>query len=118
MLQNSLHQGRSQFDARSVLFVRKHSKLAKTPLADIFNIPILQCLSLVTQVHKKKRGTCFQIPRSRAQYVVRSVLPAISAATVPTATISSTATSIASSTEASRAWSLRFCLIDGQGSSS
>ncbi len=32
-------QGRSHFDARSVLIVREHGKMARTPLAAFFNIP-------------------------------------------------------------------------------
>ena len=35
----SVQQGRSQFGARSVLTVREHGKLARTPLAAFFNIP-------------------------------------------------------------------------------
>ncbi|MEC4673184.1 MAG: hypothetical protein VST68_03235 [Nitrospirota bacterium] len=35
----SVQQGRSPFDARSVLPVREHGKWARTPLADFFNIP-------------------------------------------------------------------------------
>jgi len=65
----SAQQGRNHFDARSVHAVREHSKMARTPLEGFFNIPILQCLSLVTQVIKKKRGICSQIPRSRALHV-------------------------------------------------
>ena len=34
-------QGRSQFDARSVLSVREHGKMARTPLAFFFNIPLI-----------------------------------------------------------------------------
>ncbi|MEC4672752.1 MAG: hypothetical protein VST68_01060, partial [Nitrospirota bacterium] len=34
-------QGCSQFDARSVLTVREHGKLARTPLAAFFNIPLM-----------------------------------------------------------------------------
>jgi len=37
----SVQQGRSRFDARSVLGVREHSKRARTPLAAFFNIPII-----------------------------------------------------------------------------
>jgi len=36
-----VQQGRSRFDARSVLIVREHGKRARTPLAAFFNIPIL-----------------------------------------------------------------------------
>jgi hypothetical protein len=35
-----VQQGRSLFDARSVLSVREHDKMARTPLAAFFNIPI------------------------------------------------------------------------------
>jgi len=35
----SVHQGRSRFDARSVLSVREHGKTARTPLAAFFSIP-------------------------------------------------------------------------------
>ena len=35
----SVQQGRSLFDARSVLSVREHGKMARTPLAAFFNIP-------------------------------------------------------------------------------
>ncbi|MEC4674911.1 MAG: hypothetical protein VST68_12045 [Nitrospirota bacterium] len=36
----SVQQGRSQLDARSVLPVREHSKMARTLLAAFFNIPL------------------------------------------------------------------------------
>jgi len=36
----SVQQGRSHFDARSVHFVREHGKMARTPLAAFFNIPL------------------------------------------------------------------------------
>jgi len=35
----SVQQGRSYCDARSVLSVREHGTMARTPLADFFNIP-------------------------------------------------------------------------------
>ncbi len=35
----SVQQGRSSFDARSVHVVREHGKRARTPLAAFFNIP-------------------------------------------------------------------------------
>jgi hypothetical protein len=38
----SVQQGRSLFDARSVLSVREHGKRARTPLAAFFNIPLWQ----------------------------------------------------------------------------
>ncbi len=34
-----VRQGRSHFEARSVLTVREHRKMARTPLAAFFNIP-------------------------------------------------------------------------------
>ena len=37
----SVQQGRSPFDARSVLIVREHGKRARTPLAAFFNIPLI-----------------------------------------------------------------------------
>ena len=37
----SVQQGRSHFDARSVLIVREHGKMARTPLAAFFNLPVL-----------------------------------------------------------------------------
>ena len=37
--EGSVQQGRSHFDARSVLSVREHGKMARTPLAAFFNIP-------------------------------------------------------------------------------
>ncbi len=39
MFKKVLQQGRSPFDARSVLIVREHGKMARTPLAAFFNIP-------------------------------------------------------------------------------
>jgi len=38
--EGSIQQGRSHFDARSVLIVREHGKMARTPLAAFSNIPI------------------------------------------------------------------------------
>jgi len=50
-------QGRSPFDARSVLSVREHGKRARTPLAAFFNIPLKEigftfsrCLANVKQL--------------------------------------------------------------------
>jgi len=37
-----VQQGRSDFGARSVLPVREHGKMARTTLADFFNIPFRQ----------------------------------------------------------------------------
>jgi len=51
-----VQQGRSPFDARSVLSVREHGKRARTPLAAFFNIP--SCLNKPIQnthgEHKSK----------------------------------------------------------------
>ena len=38
--EGSVQQGRSHFDARSVQGVREHDKMARTPLAAFFNIPM------------------------------------------------------------------------------
>jgi hypothetical protein len=40
MIKKVIQQGRSHFDARSVLPVREHDKIARTPLVAFFNIPI------------------------------------------------------------------------------
>jgi hypothetical protein len=42
MIKKVIQQGRSNFDARSVLPVREHDKIARTPLVAFFNIPIWQ----------------------------------------------------------------------------
>jgi hypothetical protein len=39
MIKTVVQQGRSHFGARSVLLVREHGKMARTPLAAIFSIP-------------------------------------------------------------------------------
>ncbi len=39
MFKKAVQQGRSDFGARSVLSVREHDKMARTPLVDFFNIP-------------------------------------------------------------------------------
>jgi hypothetical protein len=46
MIKKVIQQGRSDFDARSVLPVREHDKIARTPLVAFFNIPIQSILSL------------------------------------------------------------------------
>ncbi len=38
----SVQQGRSHFGARSVLSVREHEKMARTPLAAFFNIALME----------------------------------------------------------------------------
>jgi hypothetical protein len=40
MVKKVVQQGRSDFDARSVLSVREHDKMARTPLVAFFNIPL------------------------------------------------------------------------------
>ncbi len=40
MVKKVVQQGRSHFDARSILPVDEHGKKARTPLAAFFNIPI------------------------------------------------------------------------------
>ncbi len=37
LFKKSVQQGHSPFYARSVLAIREHGKLARTPLADFFN---------------------------------------------------------------------------------
>jgi hypothetical protein len=39
MIKKVIQQGRSDFDARSVLPVREHDKMARTPLVDFFTFP-------------------------------------------------------------------------------
>jgi hypothetical protein len=39
MIKKVIQQGRSDFDARSVLPVREHNKIARTPLVAFCNIP-------------------------------------------------------------------------------
>ena len=39
MVKKVIQQGHSPFDARSVLSVREHDKMARTPLVAFFNIP-------------------------------------------------------------------------------
>jgi hypothetical protein len=39
MIKKVIQQGRSDFDARSVLPVREHDKMARTLLVAFFNIP-------------------------------------------------------------------------------
>jgi hypothetical protein len=42
MIKKVVQQGCSHFGARSVLSVREHGKMARTPLAGFFNIPLLR----------------------------------------------------------------------------
>ncbi|MDH3772574.1 MAG: hypothetical protein OET79_16510 [Nitrospirota bacterium] len=41
MFKKVVQQGHSHFDARNVHGVREHGKMARTPLAAFFNIPII-----------------------------------------------------------------------------
>ncbi len=45
----SVQQGHSHFDARSVLVIREHGKMARTPLAAFFNRPVMDI-----DVHRNK----------------------------------------------------------------
>jgi hypothetical protein len=49
MIKKVIQQGRSDFDARSVLPVREHDKIARTPLVAFFNIPmvVVNCLTFL-----------------------------------------------------------------------
>jgi hypothetical protein len=47
MIKKVIQQGRSDFDARSVLPVREHDKIARTPLVAFFNIPLRQKISIL-----------------------------------------------------------------------
>ena len=42
MIKKVVQQGRSDFDARSVLPVREHDKIARTPLVAFFNLSITE----------------------------------------------------------------------------
>jgi hypothetical protein len=42
MIKKVIQQGRSDFGARSVLPVREHDKMARTPLVAFFNIPFMK----------------------------------------------------------------------------
>ena len=48
MIKKVIQQGRSDFDARSVLPVREHDKIARTPLVAFFNIPTIAMTPLAT----------------------------------------------------------------------
>ena len=41
MVKKDIQQGRRLFFERSVRLVREHEKMARTPLVDFFNIPIV-----------------------------------------------------------------------------
>ena len=45
-----VQQGHSHFCAQSVLLVREHGKMARTPLAAFFNSPPLESLFLATEI--------------------------------------------------------------------
>ena len=113
MFKKSAQKNREHFHGQNVDAACEHNKMTRNLPASFSHALILQCLSLVTQVIKKKRGICSQIPRSRARHVLIGLLPAISAATTTT-TISPTI----STTKPPCARSLWLGLIDGQGSPS
>ena len=46
MVKKVIQQGRSHLGARSVLAVREHSQMARTPLVAFFNIPLLGYLAV------------------------------------------------------------------------
>jgi hypothetical protein len=48
MIKRVVQQGRSDFDAWSVLPVREHDKIARTPLEAFFNIPIQEILDVLS----------------------------------------------------------------------
>ena len=50
MINKVAQQGRSDFDARSVLLVREHDKMARTPLVAFFNIPSMWKWACLLQV--------------------------------------------------------------------
>jgi hypothetical protein len=52
----SVQQGRSLFVARSVLSVREHGKMARTPLAAFFNIPNLKFHRPASSMLSKPKG--------------------------------------------------------------
>ena len=53
----SVQQGRSHFCARSVLVLREHGKMARTPLAAFFNSPIIENeLGVDRHRQKERRG--------------------------------------------------------------
>ncbi len=56
-------QGRSQFGARSVLTVREHGKLARTPLAAFFNIPLkhVNRIDIDPELNPLRRFVGFQL---------------------------------------------------------
>ena len=59
----SVQQGRSLFDARSVLSVREHGKKARTPLAAFVNIPIIECAGMAynTEFHQEDTNALLPI---------------------------------------------------------
>ncbi len=61
--EGSVQQDRSHFDVRSVHGVREHGKMARTPLAAFFNIPIRGVCAILTpcrtSVSAPKQGKLF-----------------------------------------------------------
>ena len=62
----SIQQGRSYFCARSVLALREHEKMARTPLAAFFNRPKLQPIP----AHSQKKRVEFPLPAFPAIFKV------------------------------------------------
>ena len=54
MIKKVIQQGRSDFDARSVLPVREHDKIARTPLVAFFNIPLCEMVARRTDAVSDK----------------------------------------------------------------
>ena len=54
MIKKVVQQGRSDFDARSVLPVREHDKIARTPLVAFFNIPLCEMVARRTDAVSDK----------------------------------------------------------------
>jgi len=56
-----VQQGRSRFDARSVLPVREHGKMARTPLAVFFNISHLATIHQQVETYDGPNGSAVQV---------------------------------------------------------
>ncbi len=68
MFKKIVQQGRNHFDARSVLSVREHGKLARTPLTDFFNIPLFDFFGDRFKVGQKVTGRNHTNDRSCIRY--------------------------------------------------
>jgi hypothetical protein len=58
MVKKVIQQGRSHFDARSVLPGREHRKTARTPLVAFFNIPSMGLRLLIPECGQLKYYSC------------------------------------------------------------